>query len=203
MHGLNPFNHSDHAEVTWTASNGKIWLKDFLPNQLKRPARIFLFSYNANPAFNSNSEGVHEQAKNFLNHLDLQRDDAPDRPLFFICHGLGGLVVKRAIVQAQQNRKYGRLLKSLYGLVFFATPHGGGNHAGLGDIVANIARAILHTSKNNYLEALRKNSFFAEALRDDFRNRLDDFQIVTFYETGKVKGVIVSGLAPHILNQNI
>lgn len=99
--------------------------------------------------------------------------------------------MKRAIVQAQQTRAYEQLLQSIYGLVFFGTPHGGGNNASLGEIAAGVARVLLRTKKNDYLDALKKNSFFAEALRNDFRNRLDDFPIVTFYENRKTKGVVV------------
>jgi len=191
VHGLNPFNGRDHAKSTWTAPNGKLWLKDFLPDQIPQ-ARIFLFSYNANPAFSSGSEGVYQQANNLLVKLNVERDEAPDRPLIFVCHSLGGLIVKRAMVQAQQSRTYERLLKSVYGLVFFATPHRGGNNTELGDIAARIARFVVRTESNSYLEALRSNTFFAEALRYDFRNRQEDFLILTFYETRPTKAGIVS-----------
>jgi protein SERAC1 len=122
----------------------------------------------------------------------LERDEAPERPLIFICHSLGGLIVKRAIVHAQQTKIYQQTLKAVYGLVFFATPHRGGNKALLGDVAASIARLVISSPKNSYLEALKSNSFFAEALRHDFQNRQDDFSIVTFYETRPTKAGIVS-----------
>jgi hypothetical protein len=173
----------NHAEESWTAPNSKkLWIRDFLPTQLPK-ARIFLFGYNSNPAFKSGNQGVYEQANNLLVKLSLERDEAPNRPLIFICHSLGGLVVKRAMVQAQQGQKFQPLLRSVYGLVFFGTPHRGGNNAVVGRMVASIARAVLGNPTNSYIEALQQNSFFAEAMSYDFNNRKEDFQVLTFFET--------------------
>lgn len=72
IHGLNPSNKENHAEATWTASNGKMWIRDFLPAQLPT-ARIFLFGYNANVAFETSIAGVDEHAENLLNRLKLKR----------------------------------------------------------------------------------------------------------------------------------
>jgi len=169
--------------------SGKLWLRDFLPHQIP-PSRIFLFAYNANPAFSSGNEGVYEQPNNLLVKLLVERDESPDRPLIFICHSLGGLIVKRAIVQAQQSQTYQQLGKSVRGLVFFGTPHRGGKNADLGDVAASIAYLVLRTPANSYLEALKSNNFFAEALRHDFRNRQDDLPSVKCPETIQPRSVI-------------
>ncbi len=58
-----------------------------------------------------------------------------------------------------------------------------GDSAGLRDIAVSIAHLVLAT-KNYYLK-LKRNS-------NDFLNRLDDSQIVPFYENRKTKGVIRS-----------
>jgi hypothetical protein len=49
-----------------------MWLKDFLPNDLPN-ARIMLFGYNANVAFEPSTSGILEQAEDLLNRLDLKR----------------------------------------------------------------------------------------------------------------------------------
>ena len=67
--------------------------------------------------------------------------------------------------------------------MFFGTPHHGGNRAGLGEVAASIARGILRNPGNDYLNALKKNSFFATALREDFQLNQEDFDVLTFYET--------------------
>jgi hypothetical protein len=49
-----------------------MWLKDFLPKKLPT-ARILLFGYNANVAFQTSTAGVREQAENLLNRLNGKR----------------------------------------------------------------------------------------------------------------------------------
>lgn len=71
VHGLNPTNTELHAELTWTAG-GKLWLRDFLPEQLPN-ARVLLFGYNSNVAFGTSTAGVREQAENLLNRLKAKR----------------------------------------------------------------------------------------------------------------------------------
>lgn len=72
VHGLNPRNAVEHAESTWTASNGSMWLKDFLPQKLKT-ARVLLFGYNSNVAFETSTSGISDHAVNLLNRLKLTR----------------------------------------------------------------------------------------------------------------------------------
>ena len=71
VHGLNPLNKQCHAEATWTARD-KLWLRDFLPARVPS-ARIFLFGYNSNVAFQTASSGVREQAENLLDRLEKFR----------------------------------------------------------------------------------------------------------------------------------
>ena len=65
-------------------------------------------------------------------------------------------------------------------LYFFGTPHYGGNHAGLGEVAALTARGILRNPGNDYLNALKRNSDLAVALRKDFRLHQEDFDVLTF-----------------------
>jgi hypothetical protein len=65
-------NRADHAYMTWTADNGKLWLRDFLPKDLPQ-ARIMLMGYNANIAFQSSTMDIKEHATNLLISLELKR----------------------------------------------------------------------------------------------------------------------------------
>jgi triacylglycerol esterase/lipase EstA (alpha/beta hydrolase family) len=57
------------------------------------------------------------------------------RPFVFVCHSLGGLVVKQAIRTADSRRAYSTetvaFLDTVKGVVFIATPHTGSLHAPL------------------------------------------------------------------------
>lgn len=95
VHGLSPLKDPNHAEDTWTAkASRKMWLRDFLPHKIPN-ARIMLFGYNSNAAFSTSAAGVQDQAEVLFSRLIRERRSAPDRPLIFICHSLGGLIVKR------------------------------------------------------------------------------------------------------------
>jgi hypothetical protein len=93
VHGLNPKSKISHAANTWTADN-KFWLKDFLPLRIPN-ARVLLFSYNSKVTIGSNLMGIEDHARNLLLRLDGKRSDDPNRPLLFVAHSLGGIVVKR------------------------------------------------------------------------------------------------------------
>ncbi|KAI0427227.1 hypothetical protein F5Y09DRAFT_350585 [Xylaria sp. FL1042] len=61
--------------------------------------------------------------------------------------------------------------------MFFGTPHQGGNHVALGNIAVSIARVTLHNPTNTFLEALKKDSLFADELVQDFRQQLEDYYV--------------------------
>jgi hypothetical protein len=160
----------------------KLWLKDFLPSQLPN-ARVLLFGYNSNVAFETSIAGVREQAVNLLNRLASKREDAEERSIIFVAHSLGGIIVKRALVEAKLDDAYKAIRDATYGIAFFGTPHQGGNFAKLGDIAASIVRGVLHNPKNTFMEALKKDSLFSDTLVDDFRHQLEDYYVLSFYET--------------------
>ncbi|KAH7394479.1 hypothetical protein BKA66DRAFT_567421 [Pyrenochaeta sp. MPI-SDFR-AT-0127] len=181
VHGLNPLSKPSHALSTWTA-DGKLWLRDFLPERTPN-ARIFLYGYNSTVAFGTSTAGVREQAEALLDQIAKRREHCKDRPIIFIAHSLGGIVVKRALVHAKSDKSYDDIFRSTFGLVFFSTPHRGGNHAGAGDSIARLVRALAGNPENTYMKALKGESIFSEILADDFRQLLEQFRVLSFYET--------------------
>ncbi|MCJ1396455.1 hypothetical protein MMC18_009345 [Xylographa bjoerkii] len=191
VHGLNPWSSDSHAEATWTAG-GKLWLKDFLPERLPN-ARILLFGYNANLAFGASIAGVREQAINLLNRIASKREDVKDRPIIFVAHDLGGIIVKRALVEAKLDDTYTSIRNATYGIAFFGTPHKGSNFAKLGNLAVSIIKSLLRQPSNSFMQALIKDSLFSNNLADDFRHCLEDYYVLSFFETlpTKMVGIIV------------
>ncbi|KAF9766603.1 hypothetical protein IL306_000964, partial [Fusarium sp. DS 682] len=72
VHGLNFKNNDDHARKTWMMGD-KLWLKDFLPNALSRPARVMLFEYNSSPAIGATAIKLAGHGNNLLQWLKLKR----------------------------------------------------------------------------------------------------------------------------------
>jgi Putative serine esterase (DUF676) len=184
VHGLNPTNKTGHAFATWTKPEGHIWLRDDLPKSLPR-ARIYIAEYDSNPIFAGRDRFI-LRASSLLEEIRVKRDEIDDekRPIIFIAHSLGGILVKQALVNARNNPKYGHLLEATSGLIFFSTPHAGGKDAmvRLGDIASKIARAVLFQSSNDTLEALKDGSMFSDILKEQFRHQLESYQIISFYE---------------------
>jgi lysophospholipase L1-like esterase len=110
VHGLG----GDSIE-TWThPKSHAFWLKDFLPQQIP-DARIMTFGYNAAAAFGRSTSDVIDHAKSLLGSLVDKREEPEvhigedpqntireltqwqekNRPLIFIAHSLGGIVVKQ------------------------------------------------------------------------------------------------------------
>ncbi|KAF2184941.1 hypothetical protein K469DRAFT_167222 [Zopfia rhizophila CBS 207.26] len=192
VHGLNFKGSADHARETWTKGD-KLWLKDFLPVRLPKLARVMLFAYNSSPAIDATAIKLDDHAKGLLQWLSLKRKDAPQRPLVFICHSLGGLVVKQALVEATLDVSYKSIVDATHLLVFFATPHQGGNHANLGEIVAKIVKVALQKPPNDLLDALKRDSNEAIRRFEQARHVFDGCLVVNFFEGesyGKL-GIIV------------
>ncbi len=127
--------------------------------------------------------GIREQAVNLLDRLVFKREDTEERPIIFVAHSLGGIVVKQALVEAKLNDAFETIRDATYGIAFFGTPHQGGNFAKFGDIVASIVRGVLGNLKNTFMEALKKDSSFSDTLVDNFRHQLEDYYVLSFYET--------------------
>jgi hypothetical protein len=92
FHGL-----GGHWKNTWTDANGSFWPRDFVPLQLPQ-AGIMAFGYNTNTAFSKATTDI-EQVANMLMirvHGCRQLPEERTRPIIFICHSLGGIVMKKA-----------------------------------------------------------------------------------------------------------
>lgn len=96
LHGLN-----GHWEKTWQSNKpgskggGPMWLRDFLPQQIPH-ARIMSFGYDSVLLFSKSTSDVGTFAEQLLESLLSQRMNvAETRPIIFICHSLGGIVVKK------------------------------------------------------------------------------------------------------------
>jgi hypothetical protein len=93
----------------------------------------------------------------------------------------------QALVHARLADTYAQIDKATYGIVFFGTPHGGGNNAKVGSLAADIAKFLAHRDDNSFMEALKKNSFYGEQNRDDFLHLAKDFAFLSFYEANPTR----------------
>ncbi|KAI9842016.1 MAG: hypothetical protein M1837_007512 [Sclerophora amabilis] len=191
VHGLN-----GRWDKTWEHDNGKLWLRDFLPSQLRDAninARIMSFGYNSTTAFSKAVTNIDTEAEALLDRLEGNREqeDEKRRPIIFISHSLGGLIAM--IIAWENSDTYGDLLKSVRGSVFFGVPHCGADLAYWANLPAKLLKYGLfeYGVNNAYLDALKTNSPTWRDISKQFVKRAAPLKIRTFYETEKFFNLLI------------
>ena len=116
MHGLNPRSvpEADHAWDTWrkpSGDEGRLWLRDDLPKYTPY-ARIFLYQYNSKLVYGGDKARFIDKANDLLEALRIERKKVVlqplsftvklmlprmKRPLIFLAHSLGGILVRQVL----------------------------------------------------------------------------------------------------------
>ena len=186
VHGLNPRSKDDvaHAWDTWrtpSGPTGHLWLREDLPKSLPE-ARIFLYEYNATAVYGSDRDTFIGKANELLEAIRVEREDDA-RPILLLGHSMGGLLIKQALINAHNNKKYTSIKDATTGLAFFATPHNGGDWklVSLGGMAAKIATKAGFQKGDDVLETLKKGSIFAEIMHEQWRQQLLQYDIISFW----------------------
>ncbi|KAL6890894.1 hypothetical protein GGI43DRAFT_209640 [Trichoderma evansii] len=179
LHGL-----TGHREKTWTAKGEtEPWLKTLLPKDLPT-ARIITYGYDAdilNLTRVAGQNTVREHAKSLINDLGALRTDTVGRPIIFVVHSLGGLVIQDALQTCTNpnDETQSDLLSSTRGVAFLGTPHAGSDLEKFATVVANIVRIAKKPNKK-LLGVLKNNCQVLANVTNDFRTivvgRLQDHQ---------------------------
>lgn len=188
VHGLNPRSRTDaeHAWHTWRGPDGRLWLEVDLPSHVP-DARIFLYQYNATAVYGKDHDTFLGKANELLEAIRVERDKVEDqdetRPIIFLAHSMGGLLVKQALINAQINPRYASIKAATSGLAFFATPHKGGTPrlVNLGKIASRFAITAGLQQGDDVIEVLRKGNMFSSIMEDHWRHLVDNFHVVTFW----------------------
>ncbi|KAL4788928.1 putative ribonuclease p/mrp subunit [Aspergillus venezuelensis] len=200
LHGL-----MGNAYRTWLHEETNIyWPKDLLPHDFVN-ARIMVFGYDVavwHP-WNQVSQGwLTGYASDLLGSLSGYRADISEsRPLVFVAHSLGGLVVQQALLSARDSRErhHREIETHTIGICFLGTPHRGASLATWGERLARILN-IFKPVNCQVVSLLGPRSKALYEMRRSFYNllekRKDDcarIRIVCFYETiPMVRSCVVS-----------
>ena len=103
------------AEVNDPERPGPSWVRQGIRREADR-ARILLYEH---PEIKEGTT-LSKLADEFLDNLRrLRRREGSQRPLIFIGHSVGGLVVKMALIKAGKNKRLEGILRQCYGVAFF------------------------------------------------------------------------------------
>jgi hypothetical protein len=179
------------AYNTWTHENGYFWLRDAVPEAFPG-ARVYSYGYPANIFMSLETGGFDDFARGLLLEISLERKskELQRRPIIFICHSMGGIVVKQAINITVIDKEYEKLRTALVGIMFMATPHRGAGSAAMFSAVASILNlpTLGRTPKtrSDLIKSLEKGSPELLDVARNFRHHTDDFKFFTYYETCKI-----------------
>lgn len=104
-----------------------MWLRDRLPQDVPQ-LRSLIYGYNTQLFKSHSFQSLDDIASSFVTSLrETRRSLSPAKPLIFLAHSLGGIVLKRALVLLahEANDEDKTILESVKGLVFFGVPHRG------------------------------------------------------------------------------
>jgi len=180
VHGLD-----GDAFETWSfraAESWATWLAASRPD-----LRIWTVSYDAaSSAWRGSAMPLADRAVNVL--AALYGSGLGEKPICFVTHSMGGLVIKQVLREASStSTEYRGIVKSIKGLVFLATPHTGSDVASLATYLQTLLRLT---------EAAEELEAHAPALRDLnrwFRNNVVTLglKVKVFFETRPFRGVFV------------
>lgn len=197
VHGL-----MGDGKSTWTAEGQSLpWPQTLLPGKLTE-ARILSFGYDAdvmNIGICTSKSVLEDHAKILLNDLCLNRDraNASGRPIIFVAHSMGGLVVMNAILLSRNNTE--SHLRAVFdctrAVAFIATPHKGSFKATL----LQIGTAIAGPFRNGrLLKSLEKEDPLIENVQGRFWSMVrgkhkagETFEVTCFYETKGYLGQLI------------
>ncbi|KAH8731953.1 Alpha/Beta hydrolase protein [Phaeosphaeriaceae sp. PMI808] len=175
VHGL-----TGNRESTWTDKPTNVfWPRDLLAKDLPK-ARIITFGYDADIIRGLSVAGngtLRDHGKALAEDLGMRRKrtDTNFRPLIFVAHSLGGLVVEQALLvsrgSAQQHTK--DLLESTVAIAFMGTPHLGANLANWGHPISKLSN-LLRKTNSEIVGVLQPGSEMLAAVQQEFHTMLDD-----------------------------
>ncbi|XP_060524697.1 protein SERAC1 isoform X2 [Cylas formicarius] len=200
-----PLNSSQNCAGPFTCESQKIkeykaddsytycWPKDWLANDLKN-IRIIGINYDTSlsmwaPLCPLEKEKLTLDERSDMLAQKLLQCNLGNRPIVWITHSMGGLIVKNILSKAFQsdNPDLKRVCTNTKGIVFYSTPHHGSKAASLNQA----ASLVLWPSVA--VQELRENSPKLKQIHEEFLEMTNKIpmKVITFVET---KPIVVTAM---------
>ncbi|MCJ1405012.1 hypothetical protein MMC11_008238 [Xylographa trunciseda] len=173
-------------------SRSVFWPQELLKHTLPN-ARILTYGYDSlighrlGQPVSTNT--ILDVGQNLLVSLAAQRRLQPSRPIIFVAHSLGGILVKEVLRRSESHREYQRDFYSVYNstvaLMFFGTPHRGADPQALvRSVTEKLLRAALFLPNDTLINGLLPNSERLKELREEFSKMLQTkrWKVYSFQE---------------------
>ncbi|OCK73870.1 hypothetical protein K432DRAFT_220962, partial [Lepidopterella palustris CBS 459.81] len=179
-----------HAFGSWRGKGnlGRMWLRDFLSKDLPC-CRTMIYGYNSKLSSHG-IDTIMDYGRELIEELKKIRgvQELRKRPLFFVAHSFGGIILAHCLVKAVQTNEddhptIASLYRATYGMLLFAIPHKG---LVVDDIQKMLAGQDNHP-RNALLQQIRAKSDLLAFQLADFKNLIRDRKVVSFYETEQTR----------------
>ncbi|KAL8791369.1 MAG: hypothetical protein Q9195_005907 [Heterodermia aff. obscurata] len=170
-------HRGDGTPLDGYAESAMFWPQDMLPGVIA-DVRVFTWGYDADvDGLGSRSQStINQHAGSLLSDIADQREvaDYYKRPIVFVAHSLGGIIVKSALNRSsgEQGTRLKDIAPATSGICFLGTPHRGSKSASLGKIAYQTTVAATRRPNTKLLQGLERNSAELELIGDSFAQTL-------------------------------
>lgn len=190
-----------HALGSFRSQDGvSVWLRDFAPEDVPW-ARFITYGYDTTVIGSDSNQGVRELAHTLLDGLAIfrRRTKTQARPLCFVCHSLGGVVLKEALVISSkatdpEHHDLHEVEMATIGLILLGVPNLGLKHEQLRTVVQGQPNEGF--IKDLLIQSDGEASQFLTHLTREFaqlcKQRQRPWKIISYYETMRSFTIAVS-----------
>ncbi|KAH7308494.1 ankyrin repeat-containing protein [Stachybotrys elegans] len=174
-----------HALGSWKSPNSDdVWLRDFLHEDVPN-IRVLLYGYDTTLPGSLSKQSIKDLGGALLERLIAfrARDGTSYRPIIFIGHSLGGLLIKEALIQARRpsNEANSDLSKACFAMLFFGVPNLGLRNDQLKTLVRGQPNEAL--IRDLLVDGDFEASNFLKRLADQFSESCKGYyRVVSFFE---------------------
>ena len=181
VHGLS----GDQSETWQSGNKDKVFWPSWYHEEFEGLA-IYSLGYPASK-FAATEQDLFQRATNALDYIAAR--ELADRPIVFVCHSLGGLLVKSLLRQAKEatDAGYNQVAQATRIVVFIATPHTGAS-------LASIGQTVMPHLVSSHVKLLANDTGTLTELNQAYRNFCDScphVRTVVYYETQKTLKVLI------------
>ncbi|KAK3389796.1 hypothetical protein B0H63DRAFT_104197 [Podospora didyma] len=181
---------ASHPFGSWQPKGGDktfMWIRDSLPKSLKG-TRAVIYGYDTKLDESRSIQLISDLSQDLINQLQAAGwGSRSQKPVAFLAHSLGGLVLKEALVQLTKgtDERYESVLKIISGAIFFGVPSLGMEQEHFRTIVQNKPNETL-------VEDIARNSNYLRRLDEKFSSSTLNARLRCFwaFETSESPTVV-------------
>ena len=156
-------------------------------------ARVLTYGYNSVLAFTDPANSIDDYSRALLERLRAKRRDlAPGtlRPIVFVCHNVGGLILKQALLIAEEKKeRYSSILLDTTGMIFLGTPHHGADPSFWERCLHNLAVVSgLRADQHKVTDGAKHKALCLGDICTRFEQAFRHLAVFSVYERLKIRG---------------